>query len=68
MNRYWFLSYHFVEWSGGCGFGSGYVRLGDGPFSRKSVSEILMSEYRSFKSIVILNYFEVDEATFNENV
>ena len=68
MNRYWFVSYRFINRSGDCEFSNAYVRLGDGPFSRKSVSEILMSKYRSFMSIVILNYFEVDEATFNENV
>ena len=67
MNRYWFVSYHYINRNGDCGFCNTYVRLGDGPFSRKSVSEILMSEYRSFMSIVVLNYFEVDEATFNEN-
>ena len=68
MNRYWFVSYHFLDWSGGCGFGNAYVRLGDGPFSRSSVSGILISQDKGIKSIVILNYFEVDEATFNENV
>ena len=68
MNRYWFVSYHFLDWSGRSGFGNAYVRIGDKLFNLKSINEVLTSKYECIKSIVILNYFEVDEATFNENV
>ena len=67
MERYWFVSYHILSKTGVYGFGQTYVYLPDGPFNVRKASEIVMRDCPDIKSIVIINYFEVDEATYLEN-
>ena len=67
MEKFWFVSYHILSHTGIYGFGQTYVYLPDGPFNVRKDSDIVMRACTEMKSIVILNYFEVDEATYLEN-
>lgn len=67
MNRYWFVCYHASCHNRDYFLGQTYVTTGSRPFVVKDVSKFILGFKSQYESVVILNYFEVDEETYLAN-